>query len=341
MSESHPSSLQAGSSREWNWHPDLPVAVNPLFSWPPRPRACIRWFVRNWMPLSEYPLYAVLALATWAWLSPPLSETQSLHWSWVAQIWVRNLLLMILFAQGLHFWLYGRQKQATTYKYDRRGLARNNRIFTFNDQYWDNVFHTLASGVTVWSAYEVLIWLAYANGWAPMLTFSEHPLWFILLFPLMPILQSFHFYWVHRLLHVPFLYRHVHALHHRNLSVAPWSGLSMHPLEHVIYLSLMLMFLFVPAHPVHMLFMGYWLALATATSHAGFENLILGKGANFKIGSFHHQLHHRYFECNYGSAEMPWDNWFGSYHDGSPEATAAVRKRKQRMHAHPIDSPRS
>ena len=29
--------LKAGSSKEWNWHPDLPVAVTPLFSWPPQP----------------------------------------------------------------------------------------------------------------------------------------------------------------------------------------------------------------------------------------------------------------------------------------------------------------
>ena len=31
--------LKAGTSKEWNWHPDLPVAVTPLFSWPPRPIA--------------------------------------------------------------------------------------------------------------------------------------------------------------------------------------------------------------------------------------------------------------------------------------------------------------
>jgi len=81
------------------------------------------------------------------------------------------------------------------------------------------------------------------------------------------------------------------------------------------------------------MFLGYWLVLATATSHAGFENLVLGDKAHLKVGSFHHQLHHRYFECNYGNAEMPWDNWFGSYHDGSHEATERVRETKKRMYA--------
>ena len=106
----------------------------------------------------------------------------------------------------------------------------------------------------------------------------------------------------------------------------------MHPIEHVGYLSLLLIFLVVPAHPIHLLFIGYSLALSSATSHAGLENLVLGDKAPLKIGSFHHQLHHRYFECNYGGPEMPWDNWFGSFHDGSSEATKRVRETKKRMH---------
>ena len=60
---------------------------------------------------------------------------------------------------------------------------------------------------------------------------------------------------------------------------------------------------------------------------------MLGDKAHLKVGSFHHQLHHRYFECNYGGPEMPWDNWFGSFHDGSPKATERVRETKKRMHA--------
>ena len=43
---------------------------------------------------------------------------------------------------------------------------------------------------------------------------------------------------------------------------------------------------------------------------------------------FFHQLHHRYFECNYGEPEIPFDQWFGTYHDGT---TASVRKIRERM----------
>jgi sterol desaturase/sphingolipid hydroxylase (fatty acid hydroxylase superfamily) len=45
------------------------------------------------------------------------------------------------------------------------------------------------------------------------------------------------FYFGHRLLHAKFLYKRFHALHHRNVEVGPWSGLAMHPVEHIIYFS--------------------------------------------------------------------------------------------------------
>ena len=43
------------------------------------------------------------------------------------------------------------------------------------------------------------------------------------------------------------------------------------------------------------------------------------------LGNFHHQLHHRYFNCNYGNEFVPCDRWFGSEHDGTPEATQKMR----------------
>lgn len=185
--------LKAGSNKEWNWHPDLPVAVSPLFSWPPKPIATLRWFAANWLPVTEFTIYALMAWATWVWLQPGLEEMRTLEWGWILQVWARNIILMTLFAQGLHVWLYGWRGQGRNFKYDRRGIARNNRKFLFNDQYWDNVTYTLLSGVTIWTMYDIIVWTAYANGWAPMITLSGNPVWFILLFPLMPVIQSFHF----------------------------------------------------------------------------------------------------------------------------------------------------
>ena len=54
-----------------------------------------------------------------------------------------------------------------------RDLARDNRLYSFRDQVRDNMFWSIASGVTVWTALEVLYFWAAANGHAPGLTGRE------------------------------------------------------------------------------------------------------------------------------------------------------------------------
>ena len=68
--------------------------------------------------------------------------------------------------------------------------------------------------------------------------------------------------------------------------------------------------------------------MSPAASHSGYEGLTAAGKRRVKLGDFFHQLHHRYFECNYGTSEMPWDRWFGSFHDGTKEATKRTRQRQ-------------
>ncbi|MAK33499.1 MAG: desaturase, partial [Acidiferrobacter sp.] len=72
----------------------------------------------------------------------------------------------------------------------------------------------------------------------------------------------------------------------------------------------------------------FWLSIATATSHSGYQELIVG---NFRttISAFHHQLHHRYFNCNYGNPDMPLDQWFGSFNDGTSRATKSLLRNQE------------
>ena len=162
------------------------------------------------------------------------------------------------------------------------------------------------------------------------LQLADSPVWFILLFPLLLIWQSLHFYFVHRALHWKPLYKHVHSVHHRNVNPGPWSGMAMHPVEHLGYFSTLLIFLVLPAHPVHMIFALNWQFLGAPSSHSGYEAVWVKDKSRLIIGSFFHQLHHRYYECNYGGVEMPWDKWLGTYHDGSEEGTRLARERKRK-----------
>ncbi len=315
----------------WNHLPPVPIKVSPFFTWPLRPMDMLAWVWNSWFLITERLLIVGVAFASFYWFQPPLEQSKSFAFGWIAEMYLRNLVLMSLVAGGLHLYFYSFTKQGQRLKYDSRPLKNSGKQFVFGGQVRDNMFWTLASGVTVWTFYEVLMFWALANGYAPMLTWAAHPVGFVALFLLIPVWESFYFYWIHRLLHMPFFYKHVHVLHHRNVNVGPWSGLSMHPVEHMIFLGSVLIHWIVAAHPVHILFHLQYYALTAATTHTGFEGLAVKDKNRFSLGTFHHQMHHRYFECNYGSLELPWDKVFGSFHDGTEASNEKIKERRKRM----------
>ncbi len=313
---------KTANTAEWHFNPDLPIGNNPLFEWPLNPAKIARYYRDYWLTISEVSVFLLLALAGWFLHHSSLDTTQ-LSAGWVVQVYLRNLALVIVFAGGFHYLLYARKAQGDTQKYVAQFGHKGGARFTFRRQLWDNMFWSLASGVTIWSAYEVGLHWAHANGYIRPLTFDQSPVLFAGILFMTGIWIAFHFYWGHRFLHLGPLYKHVHSLHHRNVNIGPWSGISMHPVEHLVYFSSMLIHLVIPSHPVHIMFHGYMLTLSAIYGHTGFHALILGNKERMLLGHFHHQLHHRYFECNYGSVDFPLDVWFGTFHDG----TAAARKR--------------
>ena len=311
---------------EWNHVPDLPITVSPLWQWPPRPLKVLKWYADGWFFVTINGAILALAFLAWAVASPTLAQARDLAPGWVALIWLRNLVVISAIAGGLHLWFHGYAMQGRDKKYDPRPFPRKGRMFSLGDQLRDNMLWTLASGVTVWSGFEALLWWALANGWAPSTTFAATPVWFVAFFFLIPVWESFYFYWIHRLLHSGPLYR-FHALHHRNTDVGPWSGLSMHPVEHVLYFGTVAIHVVLPSSPVHVIFHLMFYAILAVTSHTGFEGLWFRNAKRLHLGMFHHQIHHRYFEVNYGNLDVPWDKLFGSFHDGTEAGKARMRER--------------
>ena len=105
----------------------------------------------------------------------------------------------------------------------------------------------------------------------------------------------------------------------------------MHPVEHIIYYGSALIHFIVPANPIHILYHLQYYVLTAATTHTGFEGLVVKGRRRLKLGTFHHQMHHRYFECNYGGLEVPWDKLFGSFHDGTIESSERIKESRKRM----------
>ena len=313
------------------WQPKVRVSYGPVFEWPPKPKVLLKWFFG--FPGYLFPwnvIYAIVAVGIWVYLTPTLETMRTFSFSWAGLILVRNVTLTFSVYGAWHMWLYVWRKQNNDFKYNKSWPKKRSSIFLFNNQTYDNMFWSLVSGVTVWTIYEVLLFWAYANNYVTLINPSEHPVVFVALFFLVPFVHEVGFYFAHRFLHWPPLYRVAHKLHHRNVNPGPWSGLSMHPLEHVIYFSTILLFFVIPAHPIHMINLASRLGLAPAQGHTGFDRVVVGDEKAMDTSYYAHYLHHRYFEVNYSDGMIPLDKWFGSFHDGSPEADDAMKARRLR-----------
>jgi len=323
--------MSDGPLKGWNHLPQLPLQVSPVFQWPPDPRKIMRWFWDSWFLITEKIIILALTIASYYWFSPSLEATRLLNFDWIALVYIRNFLLALAIGGSLHLWFYTFSAQGKNLKYDPRPLMIKGKQFTLGGQIRDNMFWTLGSGVFIWSLFEVVSWWALANGFMPYIKFTDTPFWFVSVFFLIPIWESFYFYIIHRALHIPVLYRYIHSVHHRNINVGPWSGMSMHPVEQFVFLGSVCIHLIIGAHPLHIIFHLQYYFLTAITTHTGFQGLLIGDRNRLALGTFHHQMHHRYFECNYGSLEIPWDKWFGSFHDGTVEANDKIQERRKNI----------
>ena len=314
----------------WNYQPSLPIEGVPVFVWPPRPVAAIKYLLSRAYLFSVVLPFSLFALITWAYLQPAIVRCVTFEFSWIAQMYLRNLMLFVLIVGGLHLYFFTFKRQRKQLRFSGQELGCDERKFFARDQVWDNIFWSCISGVTLWTGYEVFFMWSYANDLLPFyLDWREHPIWFVLIIVAIPFFDSAHFYFIHRLLHWKPLYRVAHAVHHRNVSTGPWSGFSMHPLEHLIYLSNVLIHVLFASHPIHIFFHLQWNAIGAGVSHTGYESLTVRGKPVIYLSPFHHQLHHRLYNCNYGNGLVPMDKLFGSDHDGTDEAWRVIRNSRR------------
>ena len=314
------------------WRPESKIIPAPINDWPPRLGALVRWMFA--FPGYLWPLNAFwlgVTIVTWVWLTPAISEMQSLELWWVMLILGRNLALTLLLFGGLHLFLHVFQGQGNAFRFTLKPLATDSSRFLFSHQVRDNMLRTLGSAVPILTGYEVLTYWGFANGFLGYPGITSGPLlfwgWFGLLILMAPIIHSVHFYIGHRLLHTKWLYRRVHTSHHHNIEVGPWSGLAMHPVEHLIYFSTVVVQWVLALHPANALFQIQLAIFNAATAHTGFEQLKFGNRLTIEGGSHFHYLHHKHFECNYGGSLVVLDRIFGTFHDGSKEGDREMRQR--------------
>jgi sterol desaturase/sphingolipid hydroxylase (fatty acid hydroxylase superfamily) len=333
--------LHGTRNKRGDWKPLKGLSYPPVFVWPARPVAFVKWlFGWGGYILPWNLVFGALSAVIWLFLTPSMGTTQTLAVGWIAYLLGRNALIVLLWFGAFHLPLYMKRRQGTAFKYNGRWPSKNNSAFLFSNQNVDNVIWTFASAVPIWTAYEVLTLWAFANDVIPYVSFAEHPIYCALLFLVVPIFNEVHFYIIHRLIHIPFLYRAIHRFHHNNVNPGPWSGLAMHPVEHLLYFSTVLIHWIIPSHPVHALFNLTRAGIAPAIGHSGFDQMVVGEDRSIHLGDMNHYLHHKHFECNYADGVVPIDKWFGTFHDGSDDAEKRMNERfMQRARKHAAKKP--
>lgn len=174
--------------------------------------------------------------------------------------------------------LYVKRRQGNHFKYNARFPADHpSDVFWFRSQGIDNALRTFLSGLPIWTAYEVLLLWSWANNIGPWGAWSIQPIWLAAFALLLPLAHEAHFYFVHRLIHLPFLYKWVHSVHHNSINPSPWSSLSMHPVEHLLYWSGTLIHLIVPSHPLLVLYHLQISGTGAVIGHIGFDKIEFGE----------------------------------------------------------------
>ena len=317
-----------------HYRPKKRVAYPPIFIWPLKPLAAVKWILSipgYFLPWNTF--YVIIGLLSWFYFSPPLEAYANPTVKMVFYIFCRNSLLVGLYFGAFHYRLYIMQAQKKEFKFDPRWPSKKSNKFMFGNQTIDNIILTFSSGVTIWTGFElVILWIA-ANGYVEIVSIQENGIYFITMIFLVHFWRDLHFYLIHRLIHFKPLYRIAHRIHHKNINPGPWSGLAMHPIEHIFYFSCALLYLLFPFHPAFIIITLVHAGLSPAPGHIGFERVKISNKKSFNADSYAHYLHHKHFECNYADGILPLDRWFGTFHDGSEEAhkQLSVRLREKRL----------
>jgi Delta7-sterol 5-desaturase len=158
--------------------------------------------------------------------------------------------------------------------------------------------------------------------------------WMIASLLLMIVVHDAYFYWTHRLIHHPRLFRRFHRRHHRSNNPSPFTAYSFDLAEAVVNVAFVPVWMFiVPTDwPVTGLFMLHQIARNTL-QHSGYEIMPARRDGrpmfDWLTGVTHHDLHHAEAGWNYGLWFTWWDRIGGTEHpEYHARFAAAVRKPK-------------
>lgn len=163
---------------------------------------------------------------------------------------------------------------------------------------------------------------------------SQHGwIWWFVSMLLMILLHDAYFYWTHRMMHHPKLFKVFHLIHHKSTNPSPWAAYSFHPLEGIVEAGIIFPLVYlIPFHPSALMIFLLFMMIYNVYGHLGYE--ILPKKFNtHPIGrwmntSVTHNMHHKYFNGNYGLYFLFWDRIMGTIHPDYDDAYEEVDNKR-------------
>lgn len=131
------------------------------------------------------------------------------------------------------------------------------------------------------------------------------------------LLQDTYFYFLHRLFHLPSLFRWLHQGHHQSKVPSPWTSFAFDPMEAVVQASFLLSITFIiPLHVGVLIAILLTMTIWAMGNHIGFQVIPYSKISRWCgkwcIGSTHHLIHHRRYTRHYGLYFTFWDKVLGT-----------------------------
>lgn len=203
-----------------------------------------------------------------------------------------------------------------------------------NKRLWSEFKYSIGT-VAIFATIGVGIYLAKENGYTQLYDVADQfgNFYMVLSFIIMVLFHDMYFYWTHRWMHHPKVYRYVHKVHHKSTNPSPWAAYSFHPLEAVVQAMVFPILIFtLPVYTGTAFAFLLYMILRNVWGHLGFElfpkRFMERRWINWHTTTTHHNMHHEHFNYNYGLYFTWWDKWFGTEHESYKERFEDVTHRK-------------
>lgn len=221
----------------------------------------------------------------------------------------------ILVAGLFHFWFYILRKN----QWDNRRLGKKKieKKQFYREAKWSfitSLIFAVAGSLTA------LLW---QKGYTRLyFNVNDYSLWYLPVSLIVSMLiHETYYYWLHRWMHLPKVFRLLHKTHHNSNTTSAWTAFSFHPFEAVLQaIILPVTIIFIPINIYVLLLQLTIMTFSSVINHleietypANFHKHFAGK---WLIGATHHSLHHKQFKYNFGLYFTFWDKW---RHTESPQ----------------------